>query len=90
MDTTITFDDLVAHLERTLGLPRAAAARMIDEVQAYFQETVEQFAVRRHGELQGESQKNEEIFAQIAAELGQRRFAAPLLTQRQIRRMIYG
>jgi hypothetical protein len=90
METGANFDDLVRHLERTLGLERAAAARVIDEVLAYFQETVDEFVVRRHGELQAESQRNQDIFGQITAELGQRRFAAPALTQRQIRRLIYG
>jgi len=90
METAGNFDDLVAHLERTLGVGRPAAARVIEEVLAYFDETVEVFVVRRHGELQGESQRNDEIFDQIGAELAQRRFAAPVLTPRQLRRLIYG
>lgn len=90
VEMTESFDDLVAHLEGTLGLGRSAAARVIDEVLAYFHETVDQFVLRRHGELQAESQKNEEIFEQIIAELGNRRFAAPPLSPRQLRRLIYG
>ncbi len=85
-----SFDDLVAHLEGTLGLGRPAAARVIDEVLAYFQETVDQFVLRRHGELRAESQKNDEIFEQIRTELENRRFTAPPLTPRQLRRLIYG
>jgi hypothetical protein len=85
-----SFADLVRHLEGTLGLGRSAAVRVIEEMLAYFHETLEQYVVRRHGELQAESRKNEEIFAQLAAELEQRRFAAPPLSQRQIRRLIYG
>jgi hypothetical protein len=84
------FDDLLSHLQRTLGLERAAAGRVLEEVLAYFQETVDEFVTRRHGELQAESQRNEEIFERITAELGQRRFTAPRLSQRQLRRLIYG
>ena len=83
-------DDLVEHLGRTTRLSRAEAARAVDEVLAYFSESVEQYVIRRHGELQSEDAKNAAIFDQIAAELGQRRFAAPALSQRQIRRLIYG
>lgn len=83
-------EDLIAHLERTLGLERAVAERVIDEVLAYFHDTVEAFVVRRHGELQGERERNEAIFEQIAAEMGRRRFAPPALTQRQLRRLVYG
>lgn len=83
-------DDLVAHLEGTLGLGGPVAARVIDEVLAYFHETVDQFVLRRHAELQAESQRNDDIFDQIRAELAHRRFAAPALTERQLRRLIYG
>jgi len=90
METASTYEDLVGHLERTLGVGRPAAIRVIDEVLAYFQETADEFIRRRHGELQAESQRNDQIFDQIVAELGQRRFTAPALSKRQIRRLVYG
>jgi len=34
--------------------------------------------------------RNEEIYAQIAAELRERLVAAPELSERQVRRVIYG
>jgi hypothetical protein len=82
--------DLLEHLARTTALPPPAAARLVDEVLAYFSESVEAFVVRRHRELRAEDLQNEAIFARIAAELGARRFTAPPLTERQIRRLIYG
>jgi hypothetical protein len=90
METSPALADLIGHLERTLGLEAAAAARVIGEVVAYFHETLEQFVIRRHGELQGEDRRNEDIFDQIAVEVAERRFAAAPLTRRQIRRLIYG
>ena len=82
--------DLIEHLGRTTRLSPAEAGRVIAEILSYFSESAEEFIVRRHAELQGEAHKNTAIFEQIAAELQQRRFAAPVLTQRQIRRLVYG
>jgi hypothetical protein len=81
---------LFDHLERTTRLSRAEVARVVAEVLEYFAEPLEGFVARRHAELQAEALKNAEIFARIAAELPQRRFAAPPLSERQIRRMVYG
>ena len=83
-------DDLLSHLERTTRLTRAEVTRVVGEVLEYFSEPLEQFVARRHNELQVEELKNPQIFAQIAEETARRRFAAPPLTERQIRRMIYG
>lgn len=90
MEPSGHLDDLIRHLERNLGLPTRTAERLVDEVLEYCQETVEQFVRRRHRELKAQEQKNEVIYAQIATEVGQRRFSAPPLSERQIRRLIYG
>ena len=45
---------------------------------------------RRQRALQAAGLANAAIFARLAAELSTLRFRAPELTQRQIRRMIYG
>ena len=84
------FPDLLEHLERTTRLTAPEAARVVTEVLEYFSESLEHFITRRHGELQGEEMKNPDIFARIATEVGQRRFAAPGLSERQIRRIVYG
>lgn len=86
----LALGDLLDHLERTTGLAGTVAARVVDEVLTYFSESIEDFVVRRHGELRAERLRNEEIFGRIRAELGARRFAAPAMTARQIRRLIYG
>ena len=72
------------------GMTRAEAERVVAEVLDYFSESLEGFVTRRHAELQGEELKNVEIFARILAEARQRRFAAPALSERQVRRMVYG
>lgn len=82
--------DLVAHLERSVPLSRATAERVIGDVLAHQNETVEQFVARRHTELVQQGLKNDRIFEVLVAELPQRRFAAAPLSVRQVRRLIYG
>ena len=82
--------DLAGYLAASTGLPQPTAARVIADVTAYFGETIEEFVRRRHAELQLRQHRNPEIWPVIAAELRQRRFAAPGLSERQLRRIIYG
>jgi hypothetical protein len=82
-------EDLVRHLAATTGLPEATAARVVQDVTAYFSETVEQFVRRRHGELQSQ-RKNDEIWPAIIGELATRRFSATARSERQLRRIVYG
>jgi hypothetical protein len=82
--------DLAGYLAASTGLPPSTAIRVIADVTSYFGETVEEFVRRRHAELRHGQRRNDEIWALIAAELGQRRFAAPALSERQLRRLVYG
>jgi hypothetical protein len=69
--------ELVAYLVRSSRLSPAEAARVVSEVLAFLDETVEDFIRRRHLALQAQGRSNSEIFTQIASELGLRRFRAP-------------
>ena len=82
--------DLARYLAASTGLPQSIAIRVIADVTTYFSETVEEFVQRRHAELQRTQRKNDEIWPVIAAELRQRRFPAPSLSDRQLRRLVYG
>lgn len=83
-------DDLVAYLERTSRLSGPEAKRVVAEVVAFFSESLDDFVARRHRELQARGLRNDAIYARISTEIYERRFAAPPLTERQIRRLIYG
>jgi hypothetical protein len=83
-------EDLLSHLVNTTRLEQAEARRVVEEVLSFFSESVEDYVVRRHLELQGEELRNAAIYDRIVAELKARRFAAPDLSTRQIRRIIYG
>lgn len=81
---------LVDHIVASTGLSAAEAARVVQDVLAFHAESVEDYVRRRHAELKTRGAKNAEIFALLTEELDQRVFAAPTLTERQLRRLIYG
>jgi len=82
--------DLVRHVTASTGLAHATAVRVIADVLAYFDETVEEFVRRRHQEMKLRRLKNAEIWSALSAEMAARRFGAPELTERQLRRIVYG
>jgi hypothetical protein len=83
-------EDLARYVAASSGLPRSTAVRLVADITSYFGETVEEFVRRRHAELQRGQHRNDQIWPTIAAELRQRRFAAPALSERQLRRLVYG
>ncbi|MFR9806727.1 hypothetical protein ACL02T_31210 [Pseudonocardia sp. RS010] len=82
--------DLVSHLVRSTALDPGEAARVVDEVLAYFAEPTEDFVRRRHAELRARGLRNDRIFTVIRDELDARRVAPPPLSTRQLRRLVYG
>jgi hypothetical protein len=83
-------DELVDHLTRSSPLNRGEALRVIQDVLAYFDETIEEYVRRRHRELQAQGLVNTAIFERIEADLKYRAVAPPELTLRQLRRIVYG
>lgn len=81
---------LVRHVAGSTGLPTPVAERVIADVIAYYRETTEEFVRRRHGELQRRGRKNAEIWQIVATELAERPVYAGELTERQLRRIVYG
>jgi hypothetical protein len=86
----VRHDELVRHVVVSTGLGPETAARVIADVLAYFGETTEQFVRRRHAELHRRGHGNAVIWPALAAELAERRVAAPTLSERQLRRIVYG
>jgi hypothetical protein len=90
MLTTNAPTELVEHLCRHSNLTPFDAARLINEVLAFYDESTGSFIQRRHHELQKAGLANADIYRQIGAELEHHRFKAESLSERQIRRTIYG
>ena len=82
--------DLIAYLARSSRLSASEATRLVNEVLEFLGETPEDYIRRRHVRLQNQGFSNQEIFARLAQELPRWRFRAPELSERQIRRVIYG
>ena len=82
--------DLVEHVVASTGLDPAVARRLVEDVVAYYAEPVEDVVRRRHARLKLHGAKNDQIFAQLVTELADRVVAAPELTERQLRRIVYG
>ena len=80
---------LLAHVVATTGLTRAEAGRVIEDVVAFHAEPVEDLVRRRHAHLRTYGARNDEIFARLE-ELRHRVVAAPALSERQLRRIVYG
>jgi hypothetical protein len=83
-------DALVQHLMASTGLPESEVRRVVGDVLAFYAEPVEELVRRRHAHLKTYGAKNAEIFPRLAAELAGRVVAAPGLTERQLRRIVYG
>jgi hypothetical protein len=77
--------ELVRHVAASTGLPGPVAARVVADVVAYFSETSEEYVRRRHRELQAA-----EIWAVIASELAARPVRSGEVSERQLRRIVYG
>ena len=82
--------ELTERIVASTGLTPAEAARVVEDVVAFYAEPVEEYVRRRHADLQDLRREEPEIFARIAAELADRVVAAPALTERQLRRLVYG
>jgi hypothetical protein len=81
---------LVDHVVASTGLAPDVARRLVDDVLAFHAEPVADYVRRRHAELRTYGARNPEIFDRIGQELRHRVVAAPELTERQIRRLVYG
>jgi len=81
----------IQHLAATTGLPASTCKRLVLDILAEYDESLEGYVQRRHHEIKAATDlKNEQIYAQILAEIPQRRFTPTPLTLRQVRRLIYG
>jgi hypothetical protein len=89
-DDAVHERDLIDRVAGSTGLSPGEAARVVADVLAWYSEPVEAFVRRRHAHYQLYGKRNPEIFALIADELANRLVAAPPLSERQLRRIVYG
>ena len=80
----------MSHVVATTSLTPGEATRVIEDVIAFHAQSVEEYVRARHAHLKTYGARNPEIFAAIAEELRTRVVAAPRLSERQLRRIVYG
>jgi hypothetical protein len=83
-------EELVRRVADSLGVSDSAARRAVGDVIAFHNEPVEAYVRRRHEECRQEGLRNAQTYALVAEELTGRIVAAPSLTERQVRRIVYG
>jgi len=81
---------LVRRLATVCGLSPDKASQVVSEMLDEMSATVDQYITTRHEALQDQGWPNERIYRQIKTDLGRLRFSAQALSERQIRRRIYG
>lgn len=82
--------ELVERIAASTGLTHGEAARVIEDVLAWYRQRVDDVVRRRHAELKINGVRNAQAFPRIAAELRHRLVAPPELSLRQLRRIVYG
>ena len=87
----ITLDDQFKnYLLSAYPVDESLLNHLVEDLGDYFSKDTKEFICLRHQELHNEGLRNSEIYIQIQKELKERRFAAPEMSVRQIRRAIYG
>ena len=81
--------ELIDRVAATTGLTPTEATRVVEDVLAWYREPVEDFVKRRHAHHRLYGRHNAQIFALISEELAGRVVAAPPLSERQLRRIVY-
>jgi hypothetical protein len=82
--------ELVERIVASTDLSPAEAERVAEDVLAWYREPLVDYVRRRHAELRLAGTRNAEIYRLLAQEVRQRPFAVPDISERQLRRYIYG
>lgn len=90
MKQMINKNDFINHILETYSIDLPQLERLMDEFQSFYDADFKEFIQQRHCELKNQGMLNEEIYPKLLDELKERRFKAPELSLRQIRRIIYG
>ncbi len=78
------------HLLSIVDITEPELDKVIADLLDHWSETLVQFVVRRHKELQRSNIPNRLAYSQIRDEVSSRRFLADPLSERQVRRILYG
>lgn len=84
-----TLYSLKERLEQIIPIETVDVNKLYEELLSFFSESLEEFIGRRHGELHDAGYKNKEIYPKIQEEIKDLLFKGPVLSERQVKRIIY-
>jgi hypothetical protein len=82
--------DLLLHLQTVTGQSRSLLGKILEETRAWYAKDLQTWIRERHRELQRQGLRNREIYPRLQKEVRQILVRPAPLSERQIRRMIYG
>jgi len=83
-------EQLLRHLETVTGLERPLLRKILSEIHAWYGADLAGWLRRRHAELQRQGMRNREIYPRLQQELRATLVRPTELSERQIRRLLYG
>jgi hypothetical protein len=83
-------DKFKRHVIDTYNVSERDFERLYEEFLEHFGSSLEDYIRHRHFQLKAEGKKNDIIFRALIIEAARRRFPAQALTERKVRRMVYG
>jgi hypothetical protein len=86
----LDLDGLIQNLQSATGLDRGILHKILQEIWDWYDEDLPSWVLRRHRELQRQGVPNREIFHLLSQEARRVLIRPRPLSERQIRRIIYG
>jgi len=83
-------EPLIQHLQAVTGLEADLLTKILAEVRAWHARDLQSWVRDRHQELQRQGLSNREIFPRLCAEAQETLVRPARLSERQVRRMVYG
>ncbi len=90
MNSMINKEEFKDHITSNYSISRHDLERLLEEVDHFYGCDLPTFVQTRHMELKEAGYQNREIYRILQQEAKARRFRIPDLSERQIRRLIYG
>jgi hypothetical protein len=79
-----------AYITATYALNESDFDRLMEDLNYFYELELKAFIRIRHLELKSNGMKNDQIYQTLKLEINERRFKGETLSERQIRRIIYG
>ncbi len=90
MKAMITKEEFKDYIVSAYSISENDFERLMDEVNHFYDYEFQSYIQSRHLKLKENGLNNQEIYQILQKEIKEQRFRAPTLSERQIRRIIYG